>query len=305
MIPSFVIPEIVTPKKVLLKGLWFGPRKPKRAIVWVHGLGSSAFSMLDVVRSVADPGTAVITFNNRGHGHVSSVRKRAGKNIQRLGAGSVHEVFTDCVDDIQGAINFVRKRGIKDIYLAGHSTGCQKSIYWAYKKKGRGTKGIILLAPVSDWSAEKKRQGAKKIARAVRAARTLVHAGKKHALLPEGLWHEMLDAQRFLSLYTPDSIEEIFSYAQQKKNPKILQSVRVPVLVLWGEREEFSGRSSEEVLAWFEKNLRVKHRVIIVPGAGHGFHAAERMVARHIREFMKYYCGYHVLMGSRQRSVIM
>jgi len=49
--------EIVTPKKVLLNGLWFGVRKPKSVIIWVHGLGSSAFSKLDIVRKLVDKNT--------------------------------------------------------------------------------------------------------------------------------------------------------------------------------------------------------------------------------------------------------
>ena len=46
--------EIVTPKKVLLNGLWFGVKKPRQAIIWVHGLGSSVFSKLDIVQKLVD-----------------------------------------------------------------------------------------------------------------------------------------------------------------------------------------------------------------------------------------------------------
>ena len=68
--------EVITPKKFVLNGLWFGPRRPKRAIVWVHGLGSSAFSQLGIVDHLADTDTAVITFNNRGFGTINSVKRR-------------------------------------------------------------------------------------------------------------------------------------------------------------------------------------------------------------------------------------
>jgi alpha-beta hydrolase superfamily lysophospholipase len=288
MTPCFAVSKIVTPKKFLLRGLWLGSRKPKRVIVWVHGLGSSMYSRMEIMERLLDRDTAVLSFNNRGHDVVAKISKQTGH--KSILAGAAHEVFTDCVDDIQGAINFVRAQGLKEIYLAGHSTGCQKSIYWAHTKKGKGVKGIILLAPVSDWAAEMKLQGAKKIARAGAAARALVRAHKKHALLPESLWHEAFDAQRFLSLYTPDSAEEIFSYAQPKKNPRVLKSVHIPVLVLWGEQEEFADRPAKEVAAWFENNLQGKHQVVIVSGAGHSFHSAEDKVARCIREFMKEYC---------------
>ena len=30
--------------------------------------------------------------------------------------GEAHEVFTDCVDDIQGAVNLAKQKGAKEIY---------------------------------------------------------------------------------------------------------------------------------------------------------------------------------------------
>ena len=55
-----------TPKKVLLDGLWFGPKKPTQVIVFVHGLSSSTFSMSSLVNALTYDNTAVLTFNNRG-----------------------------------------------------------------------------------------------------------------------------------------------------------------------------------------------------------------------------------------------
>ena len=66
MRPCFQI-EIVTPKKFVLNGLWFGSKKPKRVIVWVHGLGSSMFSKLGIVDQLVDKETAVVMFNNRAY----------------------------------------------------------------------------------------------------------------------------------------------------------------------------------------------------------------------------------------------
>ena len=190
MVPCFAIDDIVTPKKFVLRGLWFGSKKPKRVVVWVHGLGSSAFTKLGIVEQLADKETAVLAFNNRGFERVAEIKYGSGKNTKWITAGAAHEKFTDCVDDIQGAINFVRKQGVKNIYLAGHSTGCQKSIYWAHKQKGRGVKGIILLAPVSDYAGALHKYGNAKLARAAKAARALIRAGKTQEFLPKSLWPE-------------------------------------------------------------------------------------------------------------------
>lgn len=288
--------EIVTPKKVLLNGLWFGPARAKRAIIWVHGLGSSLFSKLDIVKKLADKNTAVVTFNNRGHDKVSRIahagetRLRATRGQEKTGktvlGGAAHEVFKECADDIQGAINFVKRAGAKDIWLVGHSTGCQKSIYWA-SKKGRGVKGIVLLAPISDYSAETHLKGKRKIARAALAARALVARKKPHSLLPEALWPEPIDAQRFLSLYTPDSREEMFTYAQPKKIPRLLQSVKLPILATFAGKDEFADRPAKEIAEWFERNTGANLKTLIVQNSTHSFRGKETKIASAVKRWIK------------------
>ena len=278
--------EIVTPKRVLLNGLWFGVKKPKRAIIWVHGLGSSAFSKLDIVQNLIDKNTAVLIFNNRGHDKISRIahvgEKVIGKTV--LG-GSAHEVFEECVDDIQGAINFAKRAGVKEIWLVGHSTGCQKSIYWA-SKKGQGVRGIILLAPISDYSAEMYLQGKRKVERAVKTARALIAKGKKHQLLPADLWPDYFDAQRFLSLYTPDSKEEMFTYAQPKKIPRLLQSVKLPILAVFASDDEYADRPAVDIAEWFERNTEANLETLVVPSAPHSFKGKEAQVSLAIKHWI-------------------
>ena len=285
MRPAFVV-EIITPKGVILNGLWFGPKKPKRVIVWIHGLASSAFSMSHVVSELTSKDTAVLTFNNRGFETITDVKKMAGTKTKRLLTGTAHEVFTDSPDDVAGAINFVRKSGVKNVYLGGHSTGCQKSIYYAYKTKARGVKGIILLAPISDYAAEVHLHGKEKIARAMSAAHALISRGKKHSLLPEGLWHQTLDAQRFVSLCSLSSAEELFPYAQPNKRPRELKGVRIPILVVLAENDEYSDRNVIELAEWFDKNISSKHTVVVVPTVGHSFRGGEKIVAKAIHDFV-------------------
>ena len=284
--PCHVI-EIVTPKKFVLNGLWFGPAKPKRVIIFIHGLTASLFSMRDVVDALTDSKTAVVTFNNRGFEQVSEVKRIIGEERKWIKAGAGHEKFTDCIDDIQGAIDFVRKAGVKEIYLAGHSTGSQKACYWA-AKNGRGVKGIILLGPLSDYAILVSQDKAGSLRRAVARAKRLVQSGKSHAFMPEGsgLWFTC-DAQRFLSLSTPDSPEEIFTYAQPNKIPRLLRSIRIPILVLLAGAEEHGKESPRELASWFRGKLRGPHTVSIVPKVGHGFKGGEKTIARAVGDFIK------------------
>lgn len=155
--------SFITPWKYILNGLWFGGDKPKRAIVFIHGLASSAFSNHSLIVPAADQTTAVITFNNRGHDKIARIKKidkRKKKGYSSELVGEAHEVFTDCVDDIQGVVDFLTKEGVKEIYLAGHSTGCQKSVYYlAQRGKQKLINGVILMCPMSDYAGALKFDG--------------------------------------------------------------------------------------------------------------------------------------------------
>jgi alpha-beta hydrolase superfamily lysophospholipase len=275
--------DIKTPKNFILNGLWFGPQKPKKAIVLVHGMFSSAFSMGHVIDALIDNETAVLAFNNRGHDTVTDVKQIVGIDRKYHRAGTAHEVFTDCIDDIDGALRVVRATGVKDIYLMGHSTGCQKIVYWT-SKKGKGVKGLILLGALSDYAGDRKKP---QLRTAVAQAKRMVKAGKGNELLPPGMWWHYADAQRLLSLYTPDSIEEIFSYSQTEKKPKIYQSVKLPLIALFAGADEYSERPADKLVEWFRKNSNSsRFHGEVVDNVGHSFKEGEFQVAKAVRQWI-------------------
>lgn len=278
--------DIITPKKVRLNGLWFKAPRSKRAVIFVHGLTGSAFSMHRIFDAFLAEGISVLAFNNRGFEQVASVSQRVGNRSMEITVGGTHEVFTDCVDDIEGALHTARALGATDIYLAGHSTGAQKSIYWA-SKKGNGVKGYILLGPLSDYEGALSEKGKKRLKKDVAHAKRLVAAGKPHMLMPQqpGEWF-LCDAQRFLSLYTPDSPEEIFTYIQPGATPCTLQSVRAPILVLLAGADEYGSVPAKKIADWFVRWIQNGH-VVIVPKVRHSFKGAEKAVAKTVRKFMK------------------
>ncbi|MEK7155979.1 MAG: alpha/beta fold hydrolase [Patescibacteria group bacterium] len=283
MRPAHVI-EITTPKNFVLNGLWFGSEKPKRAIILVHGLTGSAFSGSGIVDALADDDTAVITFNNRGHDIISNLKQRVGAETKYSLGGAAHEVFIDCLDDIEGAIRRVRQEGIKDVYLAGHSTGAQKIAYYTSKTGGKKIKGLILLGALSDYASERKKP---KLRSAAALAKRMVKAGKSKELLPLSAWWQYLDAQRFLSLYTPDSVEEIFMYSQPDKKPKIYQSVKIPMIAFFAGEDEYADRPAEKIAEWFTKHSKSsRFATHIISGVGHSLKDVEEQTARLIRKWL-------------------
>lgn len=278
--------RFATPKGIQLDGLHFAAPAAKRVIIFVHGLGGTMFWPA-LVYKMAEKGTAVLSFNNRGHDKIAFVRKllKNGK-FKKIRAGSCHEVFADCVDDIQGAVDFCRHHGYKEIILVGHSTGCQKSVYYlARAREQKPIAGAVLLCPVSDY-ADALTHDKTIIRKAEVLARRLVRAGKEHQILPVEVWPQLHDAQRFLSLYTSDSVEEIFCYATSRR-PLTLRKVTVPLLAVFAENDQYLDRPLAEISAWFAKNVRAKDFVIkSVMNANHGFHGREKPVLDAIHNFV-------------------
>jgi pimeloyl-ACP methyl ester carboxylesterase len=277
----------LTPQKIQLHGVWLGGDKAKTVFVFLHGLGGSLFSRAPLLELLAaEKDTAVLTFNNRGYGLINSFKRKKKKNeTEYYIAGMAHELFSECLDDIDGALSYARSRGAKRIFLVGHSTGCQKSIYYLAKKTRVQIAGAILLAPVSDYAAINLKD--RNYIKALRKAEQLKKAGKGQSLLPANLWSHAISAQRFLSLYTPSSEEEIFSYAS-KGRPKLLQKVTKPILAVLAELDEFNDRPIKEMKNWFDETLKTKSKYssVIVKEATHSFAEKEREVLRVIKRWV-------------------
>lgn len=82
--------------------------------------------------------------HNRGHSIENDILMKDG-SYQRQGC--MYEIFEDCIYDIDLAINEAKKLGYKRLILLGHSYGCNKLIYYYYKKKPNILGMILASAP--------------------------------------------------------------------------------------------------------------------------------------------------------------
>jgi len=283
--------EFITPQKVLLKGLTIGNSTAQTWYIVVHGLGGSMLSLSTLAPQLANQNSSVLVFNNRGHDLISRIKKidkRKKSGYFSFYGGAGHEVFTDCVDDIQGAVEFVKTKGAKKIILVGHSTGSQKSIYYLSKSNNQDLiDQVILLSPLSDFAGIINRVGLEEYESILKIAKALVDQGSPHVLLPSTIWAEPIAAQRFLSLYTPVSEEDIFSYPTPDK-PTILSNIHTPLSVILGDSDEYADRSITEIKKWFDTHHSSrKYTSYIVKEGTHGFDGKENTVAQYIKKLIQ------------------
>lgn len=283
--------EIEASDKVMLDGFVLGPKKAKEIYIFIHGLGGSLFSRIDLAKELISPSRAVMMFNNRGYGlynRFKKIDKKKPKGYLSLLAGSIAEIFKDSLYDISGAISEAKKQGYKEIILVGHSTGCNKIAYYLSKYQQGNVLAGIFLAPMSDFAFAKQNISPKLLSKAELEAKKLVKQGKGSEFLDLKYWPELISAQRFLSLYTKDSLEEIFCFTSSGKKSEVLRKINKPILTILAAEDEYADRDISRYAPWFEGEIKGDGSTIkVIPEANHSFKNKQQILKKEILKFVK------------------
>ncbi len=281
MFPVFLT-RVKTKDGLTLEGIYLKPRrKSKIAIVWLHGLSSRFSSGQTLIRELGGlcqkRGIGYLKFNNRGH----DIAARGVKGL----VGSGFEKFKDCVLDIKAAVNLAHRLGYRKIILAGHSTGANKALYYLYKIRDRSVKGLMLLGPINDLVAEEKRIGKRRLANTLALAKRL--EGKPRTVICQD--KRVYSPARYISLYNPGEAEDVFPYYNPRAKWKELKSVKAPVAVVIGGRDQFLDKSAKQFIEVFRQNAKSAKSFsgIIIKGANHGFHKKEKELSQSVIKWIK------------------
>ncbi|MBI2640743.1 MAG: DUF1749 domain-containing protein [Candidatus Sungbacteria bacterium] len=282
MIPV-LLTKIKTSDGITLDGIYVKPKhKGKVALIWLHGLTSRFYSGQTLIKEASSLcsryGIGYFKFNTRGHDIVA----RGPKEL----LGTAFEKFEDCVFDIRAMINFAKKLGYRKVVLAGHSTGTNKALYYMYKMRDPRVAGLALLGPTSDIAYDYLKFGKETIRRRVALAKKMKRTAPL-SLVPQkfGIW----TAQRYVSILEEGKPEDVFPYYNSKAGWKELKSVKIPLAVIVGSREEYLDRPLKKIVEAFRKNaLRTKNfSGIIIKGADHSFLKKEKELAKVIVDWIK------------------
>ncbi|MDZ4199866.1 MAG: alpha/beta fold hydrolase [Kiritimatiellia bacterium] len=248
-----------------LDGFWRSaePRR-KTLLIYVHGMHGRFYGsrMKDEILGLADRGFAdVLSFNNRGTGEAVATER-----------------FADARADLDAAIQFGRCQGYCRFILAGHSTGCQKGLYYLDRTRNPDVRGLILLAPCDDYAITRHELGRRYSLR-VRTARERVASGKGEERMPSDC--RSFSARRFLSVADRAQTEaSLFDYDGPMRAWRRLQT---PTLVLFGTREEYAVLTPREMIRRLAGSAATPDfESVLLRGADHGFHGRERETAEEI-----------------------
>lgn len=277
---SFQLVETVTRDKLIHQGLFFKPKKVgKRALLLVHGLTSTFYGSVKLLEALCNEceksGFGLAVFNNRGHDMIAGIRKvdhRKPKGYGHFIGGAGYEYFKDCRHDIEAGVDFLVEQGFSEVVVAGSSTGANKVCYYAAVTKNPHVLGFILVSPTSDRLAVIDKT---KLEKLLITFQNMVNQ-RKGDELQHGYHLFPLTPKRYLSLFTPNSLEDTFDYGDPRPRMKYYSRIRKPLFVIFGSKDEYLDRSAIQAMEIFDSHQHSTHyKSVIIKNALHSFNGHE------------------------------
>lgn len=265
--------------KIKLEGVLLGSNK-KTCLIYVHGMNGNFYKNSIPFELSKQKNFSIFSINTRGHDLLSTVRTKTGKNGILAGTGA--EIFEDSAKDIKGAVNAVKKLGYKDIFLGGHSTGCQKITHYIYKTKDKRVRGIVLFAPADDYSIKKLELGKNFNTFQENIKKLLKNKNKINNPIEE---QGFFTPNRLKSAYTKNGKESMIYYYDGEL--KEFSSIRIPILAIFGSKEQFSDRNVLEYMKILKTKTKSKNFTYsIIKNANHSFYDYERELLKVVNNWI-------------------
>ena len=274
--------------RVVLHGLLYEPeRRTRRAAVWLHGTGGA--SVFDtsrtnrLARELVSRGIAFFPFNNRG----AHVLKRLRKGETRIEAGSAHEVLRECVFDINGAARELRRRGYRELYLIGHSTGANKIAVYDHYTKRKAFKKYVFLAGGDDTGLLYDQLGRRRFESLLRRARER-RGSHEMSPMPMLSWRALYDVINPNGDYNVFPFLEVMRGVRLSRRPRFryIRAVRKPSLAIYGENDEFCYGDVPRCAAILAENAGANFEIVVMADADHGFSGREAELGTMIAEWL-------------------
>lgn len=265
--------------------------KTDKVLIQVHGMSGNCFKQREKIisKKISNLNIDTICFNNRGSEIIKYVQKYEKGKKSIILAGTAYEDVEDSYFDIKGAIEFALQMGYTTIYLQGHSLGSTKIVYTYHRLKDENNeminhiKGIILLSLVDipDMVNSYLKQ------------EHLEYANRKEkendilGLMPSQSFIHPISVQTLLKYVKYNKKIDFARYDVDEESFEILNSIKVPLFMRWGNVEEMIKRTAEKQVEFMNSKIQNHHKDIdYIDGANHNYHNKEEILANQIYEFL-------------------
>ncbi len=261
----------------------------KSVIISIHGMASNCLKKREneVAKMAIGNNIDFFAFNTRGSEIVKYIDKKGEKQL----GGTAYEDVLNGYEDIVGSILEMKKLGYKKIYLVGHSLGATKIVYTYNRLKEEQSpvleeiKGICLLSLIDLPKAFKVYM------------RENVNKYMEYALEKEkqAKFYEMMPIQSFLHpicvksflRYLRDNHEIDFAGFGRDSELKILNNIKTPLFMRWGNVNEFILQKAEDLVNILNQQISNEFKNInYIDGADHSYTKVEEILSKEILEFI-------------------
>lgn len=225
-----------TEDHILLPIVHFEVDKKDICVLFIHGMcGSIVDNYFATIWGdfLQKEGIGFLYVHNRGHSICNDLGKEDGTFLR---GGTMYDTFEDAIFDIDASIHTAYSLGYKRIILLGHSLGCNKVIYYYYKKKP-SLIGIV-LASAPDMVGIHKLQEREYVS-LLKEAKDNIEKGLGMKLLSKEVEDYMyMSSHAYYNWYHDESNLDNLPILQKKENFFQLATIDVPILTFSGSLEE-------------------------------------------------------------------
>jgi pimeloyl-ACP methyl ester carboxylesterase len=259
--------RIKTEDGIALTGLLYQPQQAeiRAGVVMVHGYGGNFYTdvMSFLPQSLAARGIAALAINMRDHD--------LGPKRDRFEASRL---------DIAAAVNDMARRGIRPLFLYGHSMGTNRVLYYLAATGDSRVAGAILTGPpgnLFEWNV--RLFGREAASRVLLEAQDLVAAGRGDQWMVVDLGplgKALYTANHVVSLRGPQSLSDPFRNIAQ---------VTRPILIVHGLADRLADPAVADEL---RRNAPAAEqvKVVLIPGAEHSFRDHEKSLEETVYTWM-------------------
>lgn len=283
--------KIVAEDGVILHGQFWQPKtKSNKIIIHNHGMAGNFYEndfIFDMAKEYTKHGYAFLSCNNRGHDYIADIVQ---VNSDGFKGGAAYEVFKECIKDIDAYVSFAQARGYTNLILQGHSSGANKVAFWASRnRENKNLMGIVLISPCDDIGLNIEELGYEKYKALIEKAHLLMLSNKGDDMMPDGTFYDYpVSAKTYFSNFSQGAEFDIFHYRDINKNFDTLSAICVPILVTFGNKNEFLLQDSSFVEHKVYKTL-YDCKFYVIDGANHSYLGKSKDLINLVLSWMKEY----------------
>ena len=276
------INNVYTVDGLMLPMVHFESKVKDICVICIHGMcGTIVDNYFATVwgKVLSEKNIGFIYEHNRGHSIENDIVMMDG-SFKRYGC--MYEIFEDCIYDIDLAIQTAKDKGYKRIILLGDSYGCNKVIYYYYKKHPNILGIILASAPDMIGSHLLLEPDYKEL---LAEAKKNIDNNE-----PTKLLHKMIEDYMYMSSltyynwYNENSNLDNLPVISNKEHWKQFETIDVPILTFSGSNEEdyYQHLDLLKDKALNCKNFEYK----IIENTGHTYKNKEKEIANLIFEWI-------------------